>query len=107
MFKLGQMMKQMQETQGKMQELQEKLMAHEIEGQAGAGLVKVVLNGKGDLKTVSIDPSLMKEDEKEILEDLLVAAHSDAKVKVEAYLADKTKEAMGGLNLPEGFKLPF
>lgn len=107
MFKLGQMMKQAQEMQGKMQDMQEKLMAHEVNGVAGAGLVNVTLNGKGDLKSVKIDPSLMKEEEKEILEDLIAAAHADAKTKVEAYLAEQTKEAMGGIDLPEGIKLPF
>ncbi|MTI10629.1 YbaB/EbfC family nucleoid-associated protein [Curvivirga aplysinae] len=107
MLKLGQMMKQAQEMQGKMQEMQEKLMSHEVEGQSGAGLVKVSMNGKGDLKSLIIDPSLLKEDEGEILQDLILAAHADAKVKVEAYIQEKTQEAMGGLNLPEGFKMPF
>ena len=107
MLKLGQMMKQAQEMQGKMQEMQEKLMSHEVEGQSGAGLVKVHMNGKGDLKSLNIDPSLLKEDEGEILQDLILAAHADAKVKVEAYIQEKTQEAMGGLNLPEGFKMPF
>ncbi|WP_420548869.1 YbaB/EbfC family nucleoid-associated protein [Curvivirga sp.] len=107
MLKLGQMMKQAQEMQGKMQEMQEKLMSHEVEGQSGAGLVKVSMNGKGDLKSLNIDPSLLKEDEGEILQDLILAAHADAKVKVEAYIQEKTQEAMGGLNLPEGFKMPF
>ncbi len=107
MLKLGQMMKQAQEMQGKMEEMQQKLMAHEVEGQSGAGLVKVTLDGKGTMKSLSIDPSLMNEDEKEILEDLLIAAHNDAKVKVENFIQEKTQDAMGGLQLPEGFKLPF
>lgn len=107
MLKIGQMMKQAQEMQGKMQEMQEKLMAHEVEGQSGAGLVKVTLNGKGAMQSVSIDPSLMSEEDKEVLQDLIMAAHNDAKAKVETFIQEKTQDAMGGMQLPEGFKLPF
>ena len=76
------------------------LEATEVEGAAGAGMVKVVLTGKGDLRRVAIDPSLMAADEREVLEDLLVAAHADAKQKVEAVMAEEMQKATGGLNLP-------
>ena len=99
------MMKQAAQLQSKMQELQAELDLMEIEGAAGGGLVKVKLTGKGDLKAVTIDDSLMKPGEKEILEDLLVAAHADAKRKSEALLQDKMKTLTGGLPLPPGLKL--
>ena len=99
-------MKQVGEMQARMQQMQEELAALEIEGQAGAGLVKVTLTGKGDMKKVQIDPSLMKPDEAEILEDLIVAATHDAKAKVEAQLQAKMQEMTGGLPLPPGLK-PF
>ena len=79
----------------------------EAEGVSGAGLVKVRLNGKGGLNAISIDPSLLREGEGEILEDLIVAAHNDAKIKVEAVMAEKTKALTAGLPLPPGMKLPF
>ena len=95
--------------QGRMAEMQAKLEATVVDGQAGGGMVKVALSGKGDLKRVSIDPSLM--DDREVLEDLLVAAHADAKQKVEAQMADEMQKATAGLNLPGGLpgglKLPF
>jgi hypothetical protein len=99
------MMKQAAQLQSKMQELQAELEQMEIEGAAGGGLVTVKLTGKGDLKAVKIDDSLMKPSEKEILEDLLVAAHADAKRKSEALLQDKMKALTGGLPLPPGLKL--
>jgi nucleoid-associated protein EbfC len=99
------MMKQMGEMQARVQQMQEELAAMEIEGQAGAGLVKVVLTGKGDMKKISIDPSLMKPDEAEILEDLVVAATADAKGKLEVHLQEKMQEMTGGLPLPPGLKL--
>jgi DNA-binding YbaB/EbfC family protein len=104
---LGQMMKQVQELQSRMQEMQARLETLTIEGQAGGGLVKVTLNGKGALKTVSMDPSLLKPEEKEILEDLLVAAHADAKGRMEAALAEEMKAVTGGLPLPPGFQFPL
>ena len=111
MKNLSQMLKQAQQMQGRMQEMQAKLEATEVEGAAGAGMVNVTLTGKGDLRRVSIDPSLMAADEREVLEDLLVAAHADAKQKVEAVMAEEMQKATGGLNLPGGlpggFKLPF
>ena len=99
------MMKQAAQLQSKMQELQAELDQMTIEGSAGGGLVTVTLTGKGDLKATKIDASLMKPDETEILEDLLVAAHADAKRKSEAVLQDKMKALTGGLPLPPGMKL--
>jgi nucleoid-associated protein EbfC len=99
------MMKQAAELQSKMQALQAELDQITIEGTAGGGLVTVTLTGKGDLKGVKLDDSLIKPGEKEILEDLLVAAHADAKRKSEAVLQDKMKALTGGLPLPPGMKL--
>ncbi len=99
------MMKQAAALQSKMQALQAELDQMSIDGAAGGGLVTVTLTGKGDLKSTRIDESLMKPGEKEILEDLLVAAHADAKRKSEALLQDKMKELTGGLPLPPGMKL--
>jgi DNA-binding YbaB/EbfC family protein len=107
MKNLGNMLKQAQQMQSRMQEMQAKLDATLVEGAAGAGMVKVTLTGKGDLKRVSIDPSLMTADDREVLEDLLVAAHADAKQKVEAQMAEEMQKATAGLNLPAGMKLPF
>ncbi len=101
------MMKQVQQLQARMQQMQEELAAMEVTGQSGAGLVRVTLNGKGDTRSMKIDPSLMKPDETEILEDLLVAAFQDAKAKVEAAAQKKMQEVTGGLPLPPGLKLPF
>jgi len=99
------MMKQAAQLQSKMQALQEELDATTVDGAAGGGIVSVTLNGKGDLKSVAIDPSLCKPEEKEILEDLLVAAHADAKRKVETLMQDKMQGLAGGLPLPPGLKL--
>ena len=99
------MMKQAAQLQTKMQELQAELDQMTIEGTAGGGMVTVTLTGKGDLKGVKLDDSLIKPGEKEILEDLLVAAHADAKRKSEAVLQDKMKTLTGGLPLPPGMKL--
>lgn len=112
MKNLGNMLKQAQQMQARMQEMQAKLEATEVEGASGGGMVKVTLTGKGDLRRVSIDPSLMTADDREVLEDLLVAAHADAKQKVEATMAEEMQKATAGLNLPGGglpggFKLPF
>ena len=111
MKNLGNMLKQAQQMQSRMAEMQAKLDATTVDGVAGAGMVQVTLTGKGDLKRVSIDPSLMAADEREVLEDLLIAAHADAKQKVEAMMAEEMQKATAGLNLPGGlpggFKLPF
>ena len=107
MKNLGQLMKQAQEMQEKMAEMQGSLVAIEIEGVAGAGLVTVVLNGKGDMRRLKIDPSLVKPEDAEILEDLIVAAHNDAKSKIEMRVQEETQKLMGGLPLPPGMKFPF
>lgn len=99
------MMKQAQELQGRMQEMQGEMEKMECSGTSGAGLVTVTLNGKGEMRGLSIDPSLIKPDEAEILEDLIVAAHSDAKSKMEAMLQDKMKDITGDLPLPPDMKL--
>ena len=101
------MMKQAKQLQEKMQAVQEEIAAMSVDGAAGGGLVAVVTNGKGDLKSVRIDPSLVKPEEVEILEDLIVAAMSDARGKAEALVAEKMQAMTGGLNLPPGMKLPF
>ncbi|HRN84477.1 MAG TPA: YbaB/EbfC family nucleoid-associated protein [Hyphomicrobium sp.] len=99
------MMKQVKDMQERMQRLQEELASMEVTGAAGAGLVSVTLNGKGDFRRVKIDPSLMKPEEAEIVEDLIIAAAADAKAKVEASLQEKMSEMTGGLPLPPGLKL--
>ncbi len=99
------MMKQVGQMQARMQQVQEELAAAEVEGQSGAGLVRVVLNGKGDIRKLSIDPSLMNPGEAEILEDLIVAAFQDARNKVERLMQEKMAEVTGGLPLPPGMKL--
>ena len=99
------MMKQVGQMQARMQKMQEELAETEIEGQSGAGLVRVTLNGKGDMKKIAIDPSLMKPGEGEILEDLVLAANQDARAKVESIMAEKMTEVTGGLPLPPGLKL--
>lgn len=101
------MMKQAKELQEKMQGLQEEIAAMEASGSAGAGLVTVTVDGKGGLKSVKIDPSLVKPEELEILEDLIVAAACDARSKVDAEAQEKMKSLTAGLPLPAGFNLPF
>jgi hypothetical protein len=107
MKNLGQLMKQAQAMQTKMAEMQEKLETIEISGSAGAGMVTVTLNGKGAIRGIKIDPSLAKADEIEILEDLISAAHNDARVRLDQKVQEETAAMMGGLQLPPGFKLPF
>ena len=107
MKNLGQMMKQAQEMQAKMAEMQEQLAEIEVTGASGGGMIRVTLNGKGEMRKVEIDPALVTSGEVEVLEDLIVAATNDAKVKVEVQAAQKMSELTGGLNLPPGFKLPF
>jgi DNA-binding YbaB/EbfC family protein len=99
------MMKQATQLQAKMQEMQAELDLITVDGAAGGGAVTVTLTAKGDLKAVKLDPSLMKPDEKEIVEDLLIAAHADARRKAEALLQEKMKSLTGGLPLPPGMKL--
>lgn len=101
------MMKQAQEFQAKMAAAQLELDHVAVEGEAGGGLVKVTLTAKGAMKSISIDPSLVKPEEKEILEDLIVTAHMQARMKAEEAMTEKMKALTGGLQLPPGMKLPF
>jgi hypothetical protein len=107
MKNLSSMLKQAQQMQQKMADMQEALEAAEVDGSAGGGLVSVTMSGKGELKRIKIDPSLGNPDDVEVLEDLIVAAHKDAKTRVEAYAAEEMKKVTGGLDLPPGMSLPF
>ncbi len=101
------LMKQASQMQAKMQEMQSKLELMEIEGAAGAGMVTVTMTGKGELTRIKIDPKLADPTETEMLEDLVVAAHADARRKVEAMTAEEMQKVTGGMQLPGGMKLPF
>jgi DNA-binding YbaB/EbfC family protein len=101
------MMGKVKEMQEKMQTMQADLENIEVEGVSGAGMVKVTLSGKGVMKGLDIDPSLITPDDLEMLEDLIMAAHNDAKAKSEAAMAEKTQELTAGLPIPPGMKLPF
>ncbi|RLA47999.1 MAG: YbaB/EbfC family nucleoid-associated protein [Gammaproteobacteria bacterium] len=103
---LGDMMKQAQEMQEKMQKLQEEAAAKEVTGESGAGMVQVVMTGRHDVRKVTLDPGLLSED-KEILEDLLAAAVNDAVRKVETNTSSVMGDLMSGMQLPPGFKMPF
>ena len=107
MKNLGNLMRQAQEMQGKMAEMQDRLAAMEIEGSSGGGMVKVTLNGKGEMRKLHLEPSLCMPEESQVLEDLIIAAHNDAKNKVETHAQEEMSKLTGGLNLPGGFKLPF
>jgi DNA-binding YbaB/EbfC family protein len=95
------------EMQAKFQAMQEEIAALEMTGQSGGGLVRVTLSGKFEMRALDIDITLMRPDEGEILEDLIIAAHNDAKSKVEAAMQEKTQQLTAGLPLPPGMKLPF
>ena len=107
MKNLGNMLKQAQQMQTKMQEMQERLGDLEVIGQSGAGMVHVTLNGRGEMKRVKIEKAIVDPDDIEVMEDLIVAAYNDAKAKVETQVSDETQKMMGGLKLPPGVKLPF
>jgi DNA-binding YbaB/EbfC family protein len=107
MKNLGQMLKQAQAMQSKMAEMQEKLAAMERTGTSGGGMVTVSLNGKNQMRSVKIDPSLVDPKDTEMLEDLIVAAFNDAKTKLDAHMAEEMAKITGGLQLPPGVKLPF
>lgn len=107
MKNLGGLMKQAQQMQAKMQEMQAKLETMEITGESGAGLVRVTLNGKGEMKGVKIDPKVADPADIEMLEDLIVAAHRDAKEKIDAETSAEMQKITGGMQLPPGMKLPF
>ena len=104
---IGEIMKQAAGMQSKMKEMQEKLAEIEVEGVSGGGMVKIVLNGKGFAKAVAIERALIKEDEAEVLEDLIAAAINDAKSKLELQSQEEMKKLTEGLPLPPGMKLPF
>jgi DNA-binding YbaB/EbfC family protein len=107
MKNLSQMLKQAQEMQSKMAEMQTALTDMEVVGQSGGGFVSVTVNGKGEFKRVKLDPKLVDPNEVEVLEDLIVAAAKDAKSKVDARVQEEMAKLTGGLQLPAGFKLPF
>ena len=107
MKNLSQMLKQAQEMQSKMAEMQTALADLEVIGQSGGGFVSVTVNGKGELKRVKIDPKLVDPNEVEVLEDLIVAAAQDAKSKADTRVQEEMAKLTGGLQLPPGFKLPF
>ncbi len=107
MKNLAGLMKQASEMQEKMRRMQEELDLLTVDGMSGAGLVRVTLSGKGELRAIAIDPKLMDPSETEMLSDLIVAAHADAKRHLDARTEAEMAKVSGGLNLPPGFKLPF
>lgn len=107
MKNLGNMLKEAQKLQGRMTEMQAKLADTEMSGSAGGGLVAVTLTGKGEMRRIKIDKTLVDPEEVEILEDLVVAATNDAKAKLEAFMQEEMQKIAGGLPLPPGMKLPF
>ncbi len=107
MKNFGQMMKQAQEMQAKMAEMQARLDQVEVTGASGGGLVQVTLTGKGEMRKLKIDKSLVDPNEVEVLEDLIRAAFSDAKARVENHVQEEMSKLTGGLKLPPGMKLPF
>ena len=107
MVNISNMMKQAQQLQQKMAEAQEKLNAIEVEGSSGGGMVKVIATAKGEIKRIMVDDSLMSKEEKEMTEDLIVAAINDAKQKGEVASQEEMKSVTGGIPLPPGMKMPF
>ena len=107
MKNLGNLMKQAQEMQAKMEQMQNRLAEIEITGESGAGMVRVTLNGKSEMRGLKIDPTLFNSEDAEVVEDLTVAAFNDAKAKAEQQMQEQMAEVTGGLNLPPGVKLPF
>jgi hypothetical protein len=104
---LAGLMKQAQQMQSKMEEMQEALSRLELTGEAGAGLVRLTMNGKGELRSLTIDPKVVDPADTEMLQDLIVAAHRSAKEKIEAASQAEMQKLTGGLQLPPGMKLPF
>ena len=107
MKNLGNMLKQAQQMQSRMAEMQGRLAEIEVSGQAGAGMVQVTVNGKSELKRVKLTKDVVDPNDIEVLEDLIVAAFNDAKAKIEELVAEETQKLMGGIKLPPGMKLPF
>ena len=107
MKNIGQIMKQVQDMQNRMSDMQAQLAEMEMTGASGGGMVQATMNGKGELKRMKIDPSLIVANEAEVLEDLIVAAVNDVKTKVDTHSQAEMSKLTGGLPLPPGFKLPF
>ena len=107
MQNIGQLMKQAKEMQSKMAAAQEQVAKITAQGHSGGSMVTLTLNGRGEMQSIKIDSSLLTPDDVEILEDLIVAAHSDAKSKVDTQTNEEMSKVTGGLNLPAGMKLPF
>ena len=107
MKNLGQMMKQAQQMQAKMAEMQAQLAEAEVKGASGGGMIEVTMNGKGVMRGIKIDPTLVDPNDVEVLEDLIVAAANDAKAKAEAEANELMREVTGGIELPAGMKLPL
>lgn len=107
MKNLGQMMKQAQEMQSRMADMQAKLDQVEVEGASGGGMVKVTLNGKGEMRRLILDKTAVDPEEVEMLEDLILAAYNDARAKVDSHVQGEMAKLTGGLKLPPGMKLPF
>jgi hypothetical protein len=107
MKNLGQMMKQAQQVQQRMQDMQAELERAEITGAAGGGMVRVTVSGKGEVRQVKLDPALLVPEDVEVLEDLILAACNDARGKIDALAAEQMAKVTGGLQLPPGLKLPF
>ncbi|WP_122033171.1 YbaB/EbfC family nucleoid-associated protein [Aliivibrio sp. EL58] len=104
---MGNLMKQAQQMQDRMQKVQEEIANTEVTGESGAGLVKVTITGSHSVRRVEIDPSLMEEDEKDMLEDLIAAAFNDASRRIEETQKEKMAGVTGGMQMPPGFKMPF
>jgi DNA-binding YbaB/EbfC family protein len=107
MKNLGNMLKEAQKLQSKMADMQARLAETELSGAAGGGMANVTVNGKGEMRSIKIDPTLADPAEIEVLEDLIVAAFNDAKARLEAYLQEEMGKMTGGMTLPPGMKLPF
>ena len=107
MKNLAGLMKQASQMQAKMADMQARIEAASVDGQAGAGMVRLTLSGKGDLRALQIDPKLLNPAEMEILTDLIIAAHADAKRRVDELARTEMAQVTGGLDLPAGLKLPF
>jgi nucleoid-associated protein EbfC len=101
------MMKEMAGLKSKMETMQAELDETLVEGRSGGGMVVVTLTAKGALKAVAIEPDILKPEDREVVEDLILAAHADARAKIESVIAEKMKSLTGGLPLPPGMKLPF
>jgi DNA-binding YbaB/EbfC family protein len=107
MKNIGNMMRQAQEMQQKLADMQAQLAQAELHGEAGGGMVKVMLNGRGEAKSITLDPKVVDPNDIAMLEDLILAAYNDARKKIEAHVEGETQKIMGGMMLPPGMKLPF